>query len=652
MRLASLPVLFLLLVAKAQAAALPVREFALNPQIQPCDDFYQYVCSKEIAKFKMPAERSRYTFYFSDGYENFLESQKTFFVNLKQNPDPSPRARQILDHLAACRNEAARKNEEKRLVREALGEIGGLKTRNDLFTFLRNQAQKGSYYLFSTWAEPHTEDPKRWRVLIRTQWLTLTDKAAHQNADTAKALRGLIGFTFKTVGLPDADDRAEKIVKLEAEIAPHMLSSEERSSRWDASEYWSRTEFLEKFPAIAEITGIKAIPAATPIHQYMPKTLNAAEKILQTADLETLKSFVLYRLLRGKMDLAYPEYEKARRLFFHQQEGWPAERRERDKECIEDVQENLGLELASEMTANVFKSFPREKFIRLVEKVKAALVAGLSRNTWLTEATRQKALTKIKAVDLALLYPGKEGDWRFPPYAKLSPTGYLGNIAKIYHAYDLRMNKEIKRPRNLKAWSVTPLEFDAYYFRAENRFYFPGAFAMKPIYDPSRNESDNIAAIGSLIGHELGHALDKLGSQYDERGRKISLFAEADQKKFAALGSRFVEQFNKAGHDGELTLAENMADNVGMFASFEAAFSEKQPGNKKAWQNHFIQLARMWCTAITDAKKKSFLKEDTHSLPEARINEQLKHMPAFSEAFECREGSKMRLPTQDRLRIW
>lgn len=101
-----------------------------------------------------------------------------------------------------------------------------------------------------------------------------------------------------------------------------------------------------------------------------------------------------------------------------------------------------------------------------------------------------------------------------------------------------------------------------------------------------------------------------------------------------------------------LTLAENIADHIGLIASYEAAFPEKTKDSLELQKLFFINYAKNWCTAMTPEYKKSHLKEDAHSLPESRVNEQVKHLNGFYEAFQCPAGSKMHIPESERIRIF
>ena len=67
----------------APSSDIPARrEFPINAGINPCDNFYEYACSKVNASFKLRDDRSSHTFSFSDSHERLLEKKKAFLKDI------------------------------------------------------------------------------------------------------------------------------------------------------------------------------------------------------------------------------------------------------------------------------------------------------------------------------------------------------------------------------------------------------------------------------------------------------------------------------------------------------------------------------------------------------------------------------------------
>ena len=111
-------------------------------------------------------------------------------------------------------------------------------------------------------------------------------------------------------------------------------------------------------------------------------------------------------------------------------------------------------------------------------------------------------------------------------------------------------------------------------------------------------------------------------------------------------------QFDKIGHDGKLTLGENIGDHVGLTFSYNAAFPDAAKATTEDKQKFFVAYARMWCNVATPSYITRQLKTDPHSLGKERINQQVIHIDGFYEAFSCKKGDKMFVDAGDRIRIW
>lgn len=640
-----------IVVAFCSSFANAVREYPPNQDISPCKNFYQFVCSKEIANFKMPANRSRYTFYSADIYENFLSLTSTFLKELSLEKNPQGRGKLVRDFYQSCVNKPARIAEENRLSKRVLADMERLKSRSEILQYAIRTKKAGELTWLPVEDYALLSDPTKWRLTLEADVVTMKKKAFYENGPAVEHLKTVARSLFETLKMNSPGDRAERVVGLEKRIANSMLSVDQESIGWDIKENWSRAEFTHMYPLLAQQLRVSEWPGDIPIHRYSPGLYESLENILREEDPQTLKDFLVFSLLREKMDFSVPKWKDEYVEFEYKQLGKPQKRRALDLECAQLAQNEMGRIFASVMIEKYFKDYPRKEFTQFVESIRSGLLKRIEANQWLEEESRQRVISKVKAIRMGLLFPEKEQDWRFPRVKSLSPTRFLENRANLVRGSDARVLEEIVGPRNLEAWGENPLFFDVTYSRYENRFYFPAAYAMKPMYDPARREIENLGAIGMLVGHEMGHALDRSGAEFNEMGVKDSILSDQDKKHFEQLSVAFVEHFDQTGHDGKQTLAENMADFVGLNAAYGAAFPSGSD-DREQQKLFFTSFGRRWCTAMTDGYRDSHLKADPHALPEARVNEQLKQMPEFADAFQCSANSEMVAPENRRLRLW
>jgi predicted metalloendopeptidase len=193
---------------------------------------------------------------------------------------------------------------------------------------------------------------------------------------------------------------------------------------------------------------------------------------------------------------------------------------------------------------------------------------------------------------------------------------------------------------------------------------FPAARLQAPLYDADAEPAINYGAVGISIGHEISHAFDDQGSQYDGDGNLRNWWTREDGEKFAAKGKVLVSQY--AGYspvegyhlNGELTLGENIADNAGaIMASRAYRISLKgKPApvidGYTAEQRIFMGLAQARRGKARDAALIAQVKSDPHSPAEFRVNGSLRNHPGFYDAFDVKPGDKMYLAPEERVIFW
>lgn len=62
---------------------------------------------------------------------------------------------------------------------------------------------------------------------------------------------------------------------------------------------------------------------------------------------------------------------------------------------------------------------------------------------------------------------------------------------------------------------MTPSTVNAYYTPTKNQIVFPAGILQLPFYDGDNPKSVNYGAMGVVMGHELTHAFDDQGREYD-----------------------------------------------------------------------------------------------------------------------------------------
>lgn len=642
--------------AAAETAIPEVRKFELNSAVNPCDDFHAYVCSKVESQFKLRDDRSAHTFAFDDSDERILEKKKDFFRNIDREKKLSPRSQQMKDYYKACMDVTAGIRDEKKLVQELKAEMAAVKTLPQFLALNRANLTNDKWSVIGYGLLPNIDDPLTYDITFGVPLMGLPEHSYYDNAELVDGYRELIGETFDTL-YPEGDKkehraRAAALIDFEKKFIKTYPYPAEFRQRYTQPRRISRADFLKKISVLNLESFFRAhVPGKTLIRDFVPESLDFLEKELTPANLAVLKDMYLYRSARGIMDDAYPELFQKRWDFSHKYLGGPLTRSDRQERCTGAVMGAFGRELDYEMLPRLFPDFPREKMAAVAERIRASILQGIEQNDWLSAEGKRGALEKVKTARLQLVQPLTPKEWDFKEVQIMSPRHPYENARKLIMAGHRRSFKKLREGVNQQAWGMGPLTVNAYYSPDKNKFVLPIGILQFPFFIKDGDMTENLGAVGAVVGHELGHSIDDEGSKFDARGRLNPWMTEEDLRRFQARGQKMMDQFERAGHNGRLTQGENIADLVGLTFAYNAAFPEGK-GQPEEKRKFFVSYARVWCNVMREKTREMQLKTDPHSLGEARINQQVRHQPGFYEAFSCNRNNRLYLNEADRIKVW
>ncbi|UUD35789.1 M13 family metallopeptidase [Mycoplasmopsis citelli] len=279
----------------------------------------------------------------------------------------------------------------------------------------------------------------------------------------------------------------------------------------------------------------------------------------------------------------------------------------------------------------------------------------LSQNTWLSQKTKEKAILKLSKLDVMVGYPEK-----IRPYYELfkvktyqEKSNLLENVLnfkKIMQQYhdSLYLKSEAK-----EYWEMSPAMINAYFHPIKNHIVFPAAILQAPFYNIAQGASKNYGGIGAVIAHEISHAFDNNGSQFDENGSLNNWWTDEDRAKFEQRKEQVIELFE--GFDtgmglvnGKLTVSENIADLGGFQCALEAASQQKDFNAKEFFEN----WATIWRNKAKPEYMTLLLKTDVHAPGKARANVHLKNSDLFHEVYHITNKDNMYLAPEKRVKIW
>lgn len=642
---------------QAPSSEIPeIRSFELSTTVQPCQDFHAYVCSQVESSFKLREDRSSHTFAFDDSDERLLEKKKYFFKNIDKEKKLSARSLQLKSYYQACMNEEASAKDEKNLVAELAKEVAGIKTIEDFIKINRVNMTNEKWSVMSYDIMPNIDNPLIYDITFDVNLMFLPEHSYYDNAELLKAYQQLLAEFYNNVYPSESKEdhlkRAQAVIDFEKRFKETYPFPAEFRQRYTQPRRISRADYLKKVSVMALDDFFKKnVPEKTLLRDFVPESEDFVQKEMKAENLQVLKDMYVFRNARRFMDDGYPELYKKRMEFSHRFLGGPPNRPDRQERCTESTMGAFSLELDQLLLPRLFPNFPQAKVKAVAEKVRQSIMTGIESNTWLNPKSKAGAIKKIKTAKLQLIQPNTDKEWDFRPIVKLSNEHRYENGSRLAEASHKVAFKHLREGVNQLAWGMSPLTVNAYYSPDKNKFVLPIGILQYPFFVKEGDLTENLGAVGAVIGHELGHSIDDEGSKFDSDGKLNQWMAEEDVQKFRERGMKMIQQFNKIGHNGELTQGENIADLVGLTFAYNAAFP-KNEGKVEDKKKFFVAYGRVWCNVAREKAKEMQLKTDPHSLGFARINEQVKHQKGFQEAFSCKKGDGLFIDDADRIQIW
>ena len=177
---------------------------------------------------------------------------------------------------------------------------------------------------------------------------------------------------------------------------------------------------------------------------------------------------------------------------------------------------------------------------QIVELIRDKYRERIAALDWMSDETKTMALEKLEAIRAFVAYPDDYGTgYSFDVTAKADG----GNLIDFYIDYSNSIYKQmlelVKKPYEINIWNSVPTyTVNAYYSPNENAIIIPAGILQEPFYSKDAKREANLGGIGAVVAHEISHAFDNNGAQYDKNGTITNWWAEADYAAFGELTGR------------------------------------------------------------------------------------------------------------------
>lgn len=676
--LCTLAVLTALCAHAATPDDAPLKEFpytpsldvtAMDPSTNPCEDFYQYSCGGWIKNNPIPDDQSSWSVYAKLYKDNQRYLWGILDTLAKQTDGRDADQQRIGDYFASCMDETALDRLGIQPIQPLLDRINAVSKPGELPGLLGYLALNatGTFY-FDVGASQDYSDSSQEIAVVSAGGLGLPERDYYFKADKKSATlrKQYVAHIANMLTLagdqPEAaKTEAKQVMAIETALAKATLGNVERRDpykvfhRMDASKLQALTPGFD-WKSYWQAVGRDNL---TVFNVSEPKFMQALMHTLHATPLAQQKSYLRWQVINGAANLLSKPVVDEHFAFYGKTLAGTPKLQARWQQCVTHTDVQLGEALGKEFVKRTFGPQLKEDTQRMTTQIENAMQEEIQQLDWMSEATKIKAQEKLHGIANKIGYPDR---WRDYSSIEILPHDFYGNASRAAQFEMNRQLDKIGKPVDRGEWGMTPPTVNAYYNPTMNDINFPAGVLQPPLYDAKLDDAPNYGNTGGTIGHELTHAFDDEGRQFDAQGNLKEWWNDKDAKKFKERAACIVKQYgqytaiDELKIKSELTQGEDIADLGGLLLAWMAWKVETKDkplhdmdGLTPA-QRFFVGNAQWACSSTRPEAARLRALTDPHSPDKYRVNGLVVNLPEFEKAFNCKKGQAM--VSEQRCKVW
>lgn len=534
----------------------------------------------------------------------------------------------------------------------------------DLWQYFSRSIKTGSSIPLRIFIYDDLKDPLNYTIYIDQGGLGLPDRDYYLE-DNYKEIRSAyithIENLLRLASIKNPKQKALSAFEIENELAKVQLSRLEmrdperiynpykKDRLYDlGGKYWN--EWVEELGLESQNKFIVESPV------YITALVNLMNEI----PIDKWKDYLIVRLVKGSAgslsdDFILESFEFSKILTGREKlpDLW--------KRAVGLVNGIMGDALGKIYVNEFFPPEYKDKMEILVDNLLESYRIGIQELEWMSDETKKRALEKLSKMRVKIGYPEVWDDYEG---LEINPDDLYGNLNNSAIFGYKKALERLNGPVDRREWSMSPQTVNAYFSPTKNEIVFPAAYLQPPNFNPKADDAVNYGAIGVTIGHEISHAFDDKGSQFDGDGNLRNWWTKEDRDNFdkrtALLANQYSQYEVLPGRtlNGELTLGENIADLGGAKAAFRAykisLKGEPSPiiDNYTGEQRFFIGTAQSDRVKFRDEIYEMRVATSVHSPSRFRVDGVIINMKEFHKAFSTEKGDKLYKSDNDIILIW
>lgn len=557
-------------------------------------------------------------------------------------------------------------------VEPAMREINAIRAIDSLQAltgYLSTDTYLCRYFLVQPSVSADLIDPSVYITQIAAPSLMLQDSAEYAQRTQAGEIYYTVGqrvarYMLERMGFSEAEagDIIENAFAFEALLAEHIKPM---ATHYQADYFASLLNYYspEELQALAgdypilDMIRAYGLKVGQRFRVAEPEYIAALPDIFVEENVPLMRDWMTMKAARAMADSLDQETDRQTRAIVNEVYGVSGET-DADDTALTAVKSMLAVPMDNLYIQAYCTERQREDILRIIDETLATYRAMLEANGWLSEETRAQAIEKLDAIHVNAVYPDELGDWSALEIAGPEEGGTLLAAYNSLTNFLLAIASDrIDTAVDKTKWDQAILpttQANAYYDPQRNSINIMAGILSGNLYNEDMSYEQMLGGIGFVIGHEISHAFDTNGAQFDKDGSLANWWTEADYAAFQERAAKLAAWYDGfipmegLPCSGQMVQTEAIADMGGMKCLLAIA-AQKEDFDYDAF---FRQYAALWRHQMLPSMATVRIAQDTHPLRYLRINATLAQYDEFDQFYGIGPGDGMYIAPEDRVAVW